>query len=296
MSREAMDDVIRIRIDATEAVRAFLELLAQQRAEGETRAPANPAATALWRELAPFRLVEYDYVDDGIGTILGAYVGFGDGRLYAASDDIPDRAVTELVKGNEHRVADLPPLYVYVVLEQPVGCAAIDSFLAELSAHVGHELDGIAPGGEIATREADRQLSKADLLGRFAAGGQRGDGRAYAVLTYAYARQVLEFSSAAARDDFVAWSRRLCDWIFGHGDDAARLGFAEAHRPAEPAPVPDEGRPVAHLAAPSAYADGAAWACLAPEAAPDQVEDARDYWTYVRRTIDAGRAGSDALV
>ncbi len=306
MPQEFMDDVIRIRIDTTRAVDAFLTLLAEQAAEGETRAPANPAATALWRELAPFRLVEYAYVDGGVGAIVGAFIGFPDGGLYSVEDDIPEDAVTELVKGSEHRAADLPPIYVYVVLEKPANREAIDSFLTELSSHVGHALVGVVPGsdGKLkarfydaegtkgVAREGDRHLDKSAVLGRFASRSQRVDGRAYACLTYAYAKQILEFASAPDRDDFVAWSRSLCDWIFGHGDDAVELGFPEAHRPAELAPVPEDDRPVIHLAAPSSFEDGAAWTGINSDAPPEDVAGARDYWAYVRRALDEARSGT----
>jgi hypothetical protein len=306
MPNEFLDDVIRIRIDTTRAVDAFLTLLAEQAAEGETRAPANPAATALWRELAPFRLVEYAYVFDGVGPIQGAYIGFPDGGLYSVEDDVPEDAVTDLVKGNEHRVADLPPIYIYVVLESPVGREAMDTFLTELSTHVGHALVGVVRSANGAlkarlydseairavAREGDRHLGKAQLLESFASRSQRGDGRAYACLTYAYAKQILEFTSAAERDEFVAWSRALCDWIFGHGDDAVELGFPEAHRPAELAPVPDADRPFVHLAAPGGFEDGTAWTGVNSDAPPEGVAGARDYWAYVRRTLDEARAGS----
>ncbi|RAU22451.1 hypothetical protein CU669_07030 [Paramagnetospirillum kuznetsovii] len=301
-----MDDVIRIRIDTTRAVEAFLTLLVEQAAEGETRAPANPAATAIWRELAPFRLVEYAYVDDGVGTIVGAYLGFPDGELYAAGDDIPETAVTDMVKGCEHSVTDLPPIYVYVVLERPVGREAIDAFLTELSSHVGHALTAVVPGsdGQLKVRfydsegargfarEGDRHLSKAAVLERFATHSQRSDGRAYAALTYAYAKQVLEFASAQDRDEFIAWSRSLCDWIFAHGGDSAQLGFPEVTRPAEAAPVPEEDRVTARMEAPGAFENGEAWNCFATDASPTDEVVARSYWAYVRRTIDEGRAGT----
>ncbi|CCG40926.1 hypothetical protein [Magnetospirillum molischianum] len=249
------DDVIRIRIDTTRAVDAFLCLLAEQAAEGETREPANPAATAIWRELAPFRLVEYAYIDESVGPIDGAYVGFPNGMLYAVEEDIPDRAVTDLISAGEHRLSALPPLYVYVPLRQPIGIRAIESFLTELSAHIGHSLVGVLPdsdermvarvfdseGTRAATAETDRHLGKRDILERFGARSRRSDGRAYAVLTLSFARHVLEFANTKERDAFIVWSHYLCDWIFANGGDAAALGFAELCRPAEIAPAPDNG-------------------------------------------------------
>ncbi|MDO8606369.1 MAG: hypothetical protein Q7R40_07540 [Phaeospirillum sp.] len=305
MPQEPMDDVIRIRIDTTRAVDAFLTLLAEQAAEGETRAPANPAATALWRELAPFRLVEYGYVEPGVGPIAGAFLGFPDGELYSVEDDVPEDAVTDLVKGNEHSAVDLPPIYVYIVLEKPANREAIDSFLTELSSHVGHALVGVVPGmdGRLkarfydaegtngVARESNRHLTKAGVLDRFAARSQRSDGRAYACLTYAYAKQILEFVSAAERDDFVSWSRALCDWIFGHGDDAIQLGFPEAYRPAELAPVPEDDRPVVRVAAPYSFENGAAWIGLDSDSGPDDVAGAHAYWNYVCRTLNEVRTG-----
>jgi hypothetical protein len=303
MPNDPMDDVIRIRIDTTRAVEAFLALLAEQAAEGETRRPANPAATAIWRELAPFRLVEYGYVDEGVGAIQGAYLGFPDGALYDASDDVPEEAVTRMVAGNEESAVPLPPIYVYVLLAQPAGRDAIDRFLTELSSHVGHALLAVVKGPDGGLRprlydadaanavagEAARHFSRDGLLAGIASGSQRPDGRAYAVLTYAYARQVLEFSDAESRDDFVAWSKALCDWIFGHGDDAAELGFAEAHRPATVAPVPDDDRLAIRVMGPRRFDRSIAWDGLAEGAGPDAVDGARDYWSYVRGAIDAVR-------
>ena len=300
-----MDDVIRIRIDTARAVEAFADLLLQQAAEGETRAPANPAATAIWRELAPFRLVEYTYVDDGVGAIAGAYIGFPGGELYSVAEDIPEEAVTGLLPG--HAAAALPPIYVYVVLEQPAGRDAIDGFLNELSSQVGHALVAVVPaangqlkarlydaeGTKGVAREAARHQDKAALLERVAARSQRPDGRAYAALAYAFAKQSLEFASASERDDFINWSRALCDWIFGHGDDSVDLGFPEAHRPAELAAIPEEGRAVVRLAAPHSFEGGVAWIGISADAPPEDMNGARDYWAYVRRTIDAARSGSD---
>ncbi|CAA7622236.1 hypothetical protein [Magnetospirillum sp. SS-4] len=294
MPKEPRDDVIRIRIDATRAVEAFLALLDQQAVEGETAIPSNPAATAIWRELAPFRLVEYGYVSDGIGPIGGAYVGFADGGLYSVEDDIPEEAVTAMVRGNEHRAVDLPPIYVYVVLEHPAGRDAIDAFLTELSAQVGHALVGVVPGSDGrlkarlydaegtrgVAREGERHFSRARLQEIVAARGRRDDGRAYAVLTHAFAKHILEFADMAERDDFLGWSRTLCRWIADHGCDAAGLGFPEALRPAEAAPVPADGQPVIRLTPPGSSDAGGG---LESDGA---VAAARRYWSYVRRSLD----------
>ncbi|SEH37072.1 hypothetical protein [Magnetospirillum fulvum] len=254
MALQPTDDVIRIRIDTTEAVAAFLRLLAEQAADGETREPANPAATAIWREIAPFRLVEYAYIDPSVGLIDGAFIGFPNGALYAVEEDIPDHAVTDLVGEGTPRAAALPALYVYVVLRQSTPTRAILSFLTQLSAHIGHSLLGVLPdengrmvarivdaeGTQAVAAEAERHLGRQEILERFAARFRRADGRAYAALTLSFARHVLEFADEAERDAFVMWSRHLCDWIFARGGNADALGFAEAFRPAEIAPTPDE--------------------------------------------------------
>jgi hypothetical protein len=299
-AQDSMDDVIRIRIDATRAVDAFLALLAEQAADGETVAPANPAATAIWRELAPFRLVEYGYVSEAVGPIIGAYIGFPDGRLHSVEDDIPEDAVTDMVQGNECRAVDLPPLYIYVVLDQPAGREAIDTFLVALSAQVGHALVGVVPGldGKLkvrvydadavrgVAREAERHFGKAQLLERFSALTRRPDGRAYAVLTYAYAKCILEFPSAEQRDDFVAWSRALCDWLGARGDDPAELGFAEALRPAELAPIPEDDRPVARWVGPSSVEGNRAWTGITDAASPEERTAARAYWAALRQSLE----------
>ena len=61
MPQVPCDDVIRIRVDTTWAVLDFIRQLAEQAAAGETRAPANPAQTAIFRDIAPYRLVEHNY-------------------------------------------------------------------------------------------------------------------------------------------------------------------------------------------------------------------------------------------
>lgn len=262
MALQPTDDVIRIRIDTTQAVDDFLHLLAEQAAEGETREPANPAATAIWREIAPFRLVEYAYIDPSLGPIDGAFIGFPDGALYAVEEDIPDHVVADLVAGCEHRAVPLPPLHVYVLPHRPTPIPAIAAFLTRLSAHIGHCLLGVLPGEDgqmvawtinadgtraVAAAETGDHLGRDDILARFAARFRRPDGRAYAALTLSFARHVLEFANEAERDAFVSWSRHLCDWIFAHGGNADALGFAEAYRPAEIAPTPDRDSPTLRI-------------------------------------------------
>jgi len=288
MAQQPTDDVIRIRIDTTEAVEAFTRLLQQQAAEGETRAPANPAATAVWRELAPFRLVEYAYIDESVGPIDGAYIGFPNGALYAVEEDIPDQLVNDLVSSGETDSTALPPLYIYVPLRQATEIAAIEAFLTVLSAHIGHSIVGILPGGDGGmagrvfdsegthpiTVEAGPYPGRQDVLDRFATRSRRPDGRAYAALTLSFTRHVLEFADASARDEFVAWTQALCDRLFSEGEDADAQGFAGAYRPAEIAPSPAETDTIVRLSTP----------VPSRQASPEAMRAA---WTAICRAIEA---------
>lgn len=316
------DDVIRIRVDTAQAVREFMDVLAVQAAEGETRAPANPANRAVFRELAPYRLVEYDYVGDGIGGIEGVFLGFPDGSIYSVADDLPEERIDALVAGNP---ATLPPVYVHVVLAGPQPAARIEQYLRALACHVGKPVVAVhrdaagrmgahaydCPGcgcvGDIrdavvkSVLEADMHLSKARVLERFAARSRDADGRAYAQLTFAFAPHLLEFASAAERDDFVAWSRMLCDWVYARWCSWEDLGFSEVLRPATVAPA---GRGAVRLAPP-----GDAWQAFGgkdrasardfSDAAASSSEDAlerslviaRRYWAYVTDTVSRAERG-----
>lgn len=314
------DDIIRIRVDAAAAVREFLGLLADQAAAGETRAPAKPANRAVFRELAPYRLVEYSYVDDGIGAILGVFLGFPDGTIYSVSDDIPEEAVDAVVDGDP---ATLPPVYVHVVLTQPQPAERIDLFLGKLARHMGKGLVGVVEGGarvyeggdgsaavpkaaaESCAAEMAALPAKAQLLARFAARSQSADGRAYAQLTYDFAKHLLEFPSAADRDDFIIWSRILCDWVFARWASWEDLGFAAVLRPAEPAAAPSGELVAVPLIAPACYESGEAWqafggrdarsaqsfaeseASASEAVAARSVSRARAYWAYVTATVAA---------
>lgn len=273
-AEESGDDVIHIRVDTAAAVREFMDVLASQAAEGETRAPANPANRAVFRELAPYRLLEYEYVGEGIGGIEGVFLGFPDGSIFSVADDIPEEAVDDVVAGDP---AHLPPIYVHVVLAEARPAAAIDSFLAALAGHVGKPLIGLYrdQAGQLTGHayecagecgcaeqlaravassgaEAAMHLTKAQVLERFAAGSQSVDGRAYAQLTVNFLPHLLEFASAAERDDFIAWSKGLCD-----------SGFADVPRPATVAP-----------------AGAHAVALIAPRG-----ETAQDYWDYIIKSV-----------
>lgn len=288
MAQQPTDDVVRIRIDTTEAVDSFLRLLRQQASEGESRAPANPAATAIWRELAPFRLVEYAYVDASIDPIDGAYIGFPNGALYAVEEDIPDQLVNDLLPEGEAHPSALPPLYVYVPLRQATDTHSIEVFLSVLSAHIGHSVAGILPDrdgrmvGRVFDSEGIREIAietgpypcRQDVLDRFAARNRRLDGRAYAALTLSFTRHVLEFPDTTARDAFIEWTRVLCDRIFSDGGDADALGFAGAYRPAETAPVPAETDTVVRL-------------CIPIPDMGDSPETMRAAWNAVRGAIEA---------
>lgn len=320
------DDVIRIRIDTASTVRDFLDLLAAQAAEGETRQPANPANRAVFRELAPFRLVEYAYVDAGIGDVDGVYLGFPDGTVYGVADEIPEAVVDTLVADE---VADMAPVYLYIVLAQPRGGAAIAHFLQCLSLHLGKPVVGVYRGddgtmaahafdGDPAGRragqdaaliksvlEANRHLSRQRVLERYAARAESPDGRAWAQLTYNFTKHVIEFPSAADRNDFIEWSRILCEWIYARWCSWEELGFSEILHPAEVAPAP-RGEIVAVKLNPPAKAQGGRpWRAFGgtsaatakrfseSDAAMDQqslahsLAMAREYWTYCIQTIDS---------
>ncbi len=323
------DDVIRIRIDTASTVQDFLDLLAAQAAEGETRQPANPANRAVFRELAPFRLVEYAYVDAAIGTVDGVYLGFPDGTIYAVADQVPEAVVDALVAGD---VADLAPVYLYIVLAEARSVAVIDGFLGALALHLGKPLVGVSRDdqGAMSARlfeiadpalngqrarleaqvvksvlEANRHLSRQRVLERYAARSESPDGRAWAQISYNYTRHVIEFSSAADRNDFIEWSRTLCEWIYARWCSWEELGFSEILRPAEVAPAP-KGEIVAVKLSPPAKAQGGRpWqafggtsaatakrfedsaAASDPQALVRSLAMAREYWTYCTQTIDS---------
>ena len=143
MPDTAWDDVIRIRIDTAGAVDNFLAVLKEQAADGETSAPANPGNRAVFRELAPYRLVEYDYVDGSVGGVEGAFIGFPDGAIYSVAELIPEEVVNSLLA-----TVPPPPLYVYVVLAAPASCDAIDHYLEALASHIGLPQVAVSSAGE----------------------------------------------------------------------------------------------------------------------------------------------------
>lgn len=322
MTAAGRDDVIRIRIDTAQVVREFLDLLAAQAAEGETRAPAKPRATAVYRELAPYRLVEYNYVDDGVGEVEGAFIGLPDGTIYPAGDELPEEAVDRLTAGS---VPGLPPVYVYVVLERPAEAEAIDRFLAALSSHVGVPLVGVFRDGDAMTARAyaedgvspvspealDAQVARArietgfhvtktDLMRRFQAGSNAADGRAFACLAYGFAKHVAEFTDPRERDDFVLWTRLLSNWMHTHRVDGPELGLSEIFRPAEPVVAPRAGIVTTPVAAPGQYQGGRAWRAYGGDDAASArglVDKglAADYWGYVQSAIDANEADAERV-
>lgn len=327
---KSSDDVIRIRVDTATAVQDFLDLLSVQAAEGETRAPANPANRALFRELAPFRLVEYVYVDEGIGHVDGVYLGFADGSIYSVTDEVPEAVVDAAVQGE---VADLAPVYLYVALAEPRSAAIIDHFLQALAVHLGkslvgvfrddagvmaaHAYDGDDPeivGGRRprleaavvkSVLEANRHLTRQRVLERYHARSESPDGRAWAQITYNFTKHVIEFQSAADRNDFIDWSRTLCEWIYARWCSWDDLGFSEILRPAEVAPAPKGEIVAVRLLAPAKVEAGRPWrafggtsaATARPFAESDAAQDqqalvhslvmAREYWAYCTQTIDS---------
>lgn len=332
-----VDDVIRIRIDTAQAVKEFLALLAAQRAEGETCAPANPANRAVYRELAPFRLVEYGYVDPD-AKVDGAYLGFPDGSIYAAGDDIPEPVVDRMLADHRGDWSDLAPVYVYILLSEPAPPAELDQFSRQLSLHLsqplvcvyrgedgrmaGHGCDGDTPASASAMRdrleaqvvksvlEANRHLPKARILERFAQSSQAGDGRAFAALTFNFSKHRVEFASPADRDDFIAWTRRLCERIYAKCCGWPEMGADEVFRPADPTPLPPEGEVVTRLLSPARFDGGRPWSafggtdaatampaddglpCPAPQEDGARKAAARDYWAYVTETVTGVEASA----
>lgn len=325
-AEKSSDDVIRIRVDTGLAVQDFLDLLAEQAAAGETCAPANPANRAVFRELAPYRLVEYAYVDGDIGTIDGVYVGFPDGAIYAVTDEIPEEQVDALLYDTP---AEMAPVYVYVVLAQPQPSERINHFMTALATHVDKPLVGIFrdaagtmtghayDGGDVTQRarldglvvksvlEANMHLSKQRVLERYAAHAESPDGRAWAQITYNFAKHVVEFASPAERNDFMDWSRTLCEWIYARWCSWEDLGFAEILRPAEVAPAPKGEIIAVRLHAPAKVQDGRPWqafggtnaataktfsespAASSEDALLHSLALAREYWSYCKDTIDS---------
>lgn len=328
-----LDDVIRIRIDSTQVVGAFMQLLAEQAAAGEMLAPANPANRAIYRELAPFRLVEYSYVDVTMGDIEGVYVGFADGALYSVSEEIPESVVDALVAENHD---NLPPIYLYILVAQPHSAAEIAHFLTALAEHLGRSLVGVfrdhdghmssrafGDGAETcpetrqevskAVLEANRHLDKARVMKRLADRTVAADGRAFASITYKFAPHLAEFPSTAARDDFIAWSLTMCEWIYARWCTWEDMGLTEILRPAEIASEPGEDFTPVRLVAPQDYDNGAPWrafggrdaataqhfpqsdAAISDEVMRHSLDLAQAYWRYVTDTIAAGEALARAL-
>lgn len=323
-AEKSSDDVIRIRVDTGLAVQEFLDLLAEQAAAGETCAPANPSNRAVFRELAPYRLVEYSYVDEAIGAIEGVYAGFSDGSIYSVADEIPEEQVDALVRDDP---ANMAPIYVYVVLDQPQPASCIDHFLTALAIHVGKPLVGVFrdasgamtahgyDGGDDVNHarldaavvksvlEANMHLSKQRVTERYAARSESADGHAWAQITYNYTKHVVEFTSVAERNDFMDWSRTLCEWIYARWCSWEDLGFDEILRPAEVAPAPKGEIVAVRLQAPAKVQDGRPWqafggtnaataqtfndsaAATNEEALLRSLDLAREYWSYCKDTI-----------
>lgn len=325
-----LDDVVRIRIDVAWVVRQFLmEQSFHAHEDGGNSATANePLNRGLFREIAPFRLVEYAYVGGGV-TVEDVYIGFANGTLYRIVDDIPEDEVDHAVTG---AIEALEPVYVYLLLASPVTADVVAQFMMALSSHlgkslvwVGRDVGGVMvghghphpddPNPDMAAEalkcvlEANRHLSKERVLAGYATRSESPDGRAWAQVTYNFSRHFLEFQSTADRNDFVAWSRTLCEWVYARWCQWEDLGFSEVVRPAEPSPPPkgDEAA-VVRLSPPSQALDGRAWqafggtdarsatrfadsdAAISQEALENSLILAREYWRYCTDAIDAVEA------
>jgi len=279
MPDSSTDDVIRVRIDTQGAIASFVAMLKEQAAAGETDAPANPPNRAVFRELAPYRLVEYEYVDNSVGTVEGAYIGFPDGTVYAVAELIPEEAVDALVVSQP-----VAPLYVYVVLKVAASLAEIDRYVAALASHIGLPQVAVAAGTarihwgdaplddetrhriEVASAEAlsetTRHFTKERLLRLHAGRSSLPDGRAYAQVTYGFIRHVVEFPSASERDDFVAWTDKLCEMIAATAATWEEFGVDQFFRPAHACNAPPVGARTVVLPVPGAVEGGRPWAAF----------------------------------
>ncbi len=325
----ADDDVIRIRIDMASAIRDFISQLAAQAAEGETRAPLNPPNRAFFRELAPFRLVEYAYLVPWGDHIAGAYLGLADGSVFSVADDIPESVVDAVLARDP--LEDAAPAYLYVLLDAPRPGTDLAAFADALARHLDRPLLWVWRDGQGAVLanwhdgevhdtatydgrildsqtlrpilEADRYLNRDRVLDRHRRQTQGRDGVCWAQITYNFQRHVVEFSGPRDRDDFIRWSQRLCEWIYGSGASLDALGLHEVLRPADIAPVPQGEVVVLHLEPPSRHHGGQPWRAFGgtdadtsldfaqSPAAHDQdllhvaLDCAGEYWRYITSTI-----------
>ena len=110
-----------------------------------------------------------------------------------------------------------------------------------------------------AATETGRHLGKAALLERVSGGAGHG----WARLVVNFDPFVMEFSTAHARDDFIAWSERWCD-----------SGETDFRRPAEACDGPS----------------GATFPVIGPNefGVPPGQDPGLVYWCYLKSVIDAG--------
>jgi hypothetical protein len=147
--------------------------------------------------------------------------------------------------------------------------------------------------------EADRHLSKTRILERLDARATGATGLAHARVVHAFAPYILEFSSPAERDDFVAWTRLACATLYGAAPTAAAENFNTIFRPAEPCIAPGSGVTACHVPLPQAVAGGRPWlpfgdprAPTLPEGRAAQGEALRliaEYWRLVVDVIERAK-------
>ena len=259
--------------------------------------PLERAETALWQQLAPFRLVEYAYIDNDLLPVERAFFGFPGGLICEADDDVPATWVAGLAAAAV-QAPPPQPVFLYLKSGAPVTPLLACEYGRMLSGHVEQPLTGYCPtpgGGWTRWRftpegggceegaatpgEQARLLSWADLCaandGPETPGGERGR---WARFRFGFDNRLLEFADAGRRDDFLGWSRAATDALFR----STSLSLPDLVQPANAVDLRRPGRATVPLPAPGDWSEGDAWNFTGDA---DGKVGAEAYWAHVRTVL-----------
>ena len=243
--------------------------------------------------LAPFRLVEYAYVDDKIGsTIRAAFFGFPDQSLYDAASEIPEHVVPDLLAMAAGDWTRLPAIYVYLYLERSASFSEVDTYLHALGSHLDIPLSGcfseVSGGWGIINyghapvvsvdlaAETERFLPASVFAQRMA---DESGQLSYAFVTWQFQKYLVKFNDKIKRDDFIQWTKSIC----ALGD----LDVVDMVKPAVPCLDPGRRKPSEMILSPKEWAGGDAWAIIASGRSAENDDAARRYWAYVSSLLFA---------